>query len=215
MSDTEKTALQTFYEDHHLSGDRLRQSFMEKERGDLFSSWIGEGKRVLDLGGRDGTLTRYYCTSNTVTIGDIDEQAMEYASEKLGVETVYTDLNQRLPFNDCSIDVVVLAEVMEHLPYPRITLSEIHRILVNGGKFIGNIPLAYHLKDRYQVLRGRKPVMAGDPTHLQFFKFDELESFLSDYFNIEEIRVLKGGKKAERFPRLFARNVAFHCIKQA
>lgn len=213
MDKADKTALQSLYEDHHVTGERLRQSFMEQERGALFSGWIGKDRRVLDLGGRDGILTKYYTDGNRVTIGDVDEQAMTYAGEKLGVDTAYSDLNQRLPFDDGSFDVVVLAEVLEHLPYPMITLKEINRVLVSGGKFIGNIPLAYHLKDRYQVLRGRKLVMAGDPTHLQFYKYDELESLLARFFSIREIRILKGGKKAERFPGLFARNVAFHCEK--
>ncbi|MHB9103426.1 MAG: hypothetical protein ACYC2E_18195 [Sulfuricella sp.] len=56
--------------------------------------------------------------------------------------------------------------------------------------------------------------MAGDQTHLQFFKYDELLSTLSHFFRVEEIRILKGGKKAERWPRLFARDVAFRCIKK-
>ena len=49
-----KSLIQSFYEKHHLTGNRLNQSFLEKERGSLFSKWVGENKKVLDLGGRDG-----------------------------------------------------------------------------------------------------------------------------------------------------------------
>ena len=74
MRSDEKSLIQSFYEKHHLTGNRLKQSFLEKERGALFSKWIGRNKTVLDLGGRDGTLTRYYCNNNKVIIGDIDEK---------------------------------------------------------------------------------------------------------------------------------------------
>ena len=206
-----KTPVGAFYEAHHLTRNRLRQSFLEDVRKEMFCSWIGKGKSVLDLGGRDGTLTRHFIDGNQVTIGDIDAAALAYAREHYEVSTTELNLNERLPFECDRFDVIVMAEVLEHLPYPQITLSEVKRILRPGGQFIGSIPLAYHLKDRWQVLRGRKLWMAGDPTHLQFFKYDELLAILSNYFQIEEVRILKGGKKAERWPRLFARDVAFRC----
>jgi len=215
MSGNEKSLIQSFYEKHHVTGNRLRQSFLEKERGELFSGWIGANKKVLDLGGRDGTLTRYFCDKNKVTIGDIDEQALSYAKENYGVETEVINLNEVLPFPDNSFDIVVMAEVLEHLPYPRITLSEIKRVLKQEGKFIGNLPLAYHLKDRYQILRGKKLVISGDPTHLQFLSYEDVKELLSGFFEIQEIETLKGGKKKSKlFPRLFARNIAFRCISK-
>lgn len=214
MDTKSKTPVGAYYEEHHITGKRLRQSFMEDIRKQIFCSWIGRGKSVLDLGGRDGSLTRHFTDGNRVVVGDIDCAALAYAKENYAVETVEVNLNESLPFDNDCYDVVVMAEVLEHLPYPQITLSEVQRVLRRGGAFIGSIPLAYHLKDLWQVLRGRKLWMAGDPTHLQFFKYDELLSTLSRFFRVEEVRVLKGGKKAERWPHLFARDVAFRCVKR-
>jgi ubiquinone/menaquinone biosynthesis C-methylase UbiE len=207
-----KNLIQSFYENHHLTGNRLNQSFLEKERGSLFSKWIGKNKKVLDLGGRDGTLSRYFCKNNKVTIGDIDEKALSYAKDNYDLETQIINLNETLPFPDNSFDIVVLAEVLEHLPYPMITLGEIKRVLKKDGRFIGNLPLAYHLKDRIQILRGRKLLISGDPTHLQFFSYQDVIKLLSVFFIIKKIEILKGGKKkSEMFPKLFARNIAFDC----
>jgi 2-polyprenyl-3-methyl-5-hydroxy-6-metoxy-1,4-benzoquinol methylase len=214
MNKQSKTPVGAYYEEHHISRNRLRQSFMEEVRQRMFCSWIGKGKLLLDLGGRDGSLSRHFVEGNQVTIGDIDCASLAFAKANYGVSTVELNLNEPLPFENGSFDVVVMAEVLEHLPYPQITLGEVKRVLRPGGAFIGSIPLAYHLKDRWQVLRGRKLWMAGDPTHLQFFKYDELLSTLSNFFRVEEVRALKGGKKAERWPRLFARDVAFRCVKQ-
>ena len=214
MIDNEKSLIQSFYESHHEDGQRLKQSFLENRRGLLFAAWIGINKKVLDLGGRDGTLTKHFIEKNNVTLADIDENALEYAKRNYKVETMKVDLNQSLPFKDNSFDVVVMAEVLEHLPYPNITLSEIKRVLKTNGRFIGNLPLAYHLKDRWQIIRGRKLLISGDPTHLQFFSFDDVQKLISNFFNIEEIVILKGGKLSKKFPKAFARNIAFRCIKK-
>ena len=211
MDDNEKNLVQSFYESHHKEGQRLNQSFLESIRGQLFSDWIGKNKKVLDLGGRDGTLTKHFIEKNHVTLADIDENALEYAKKNYKVETMKVDLNQSLPFKDKSFDVVVMAEVLEHLPYPNITLSEIQRVLKTNGKFIGNLPLAYHLKDRWQIIRGRKLLISGDPTHLQFLSYEDVQKLMSNFFNLEEITILKGGKLSHKFPRAFARNIAFRC----
>ena len=86
----------------------------------MFSDWIGGNKSVLDLGGRDGNLTKYFIDNNNVTIGDIDGAALQYAKETYRVKTEITNLNEKLPFSDNTFDVVVMAEVLEHLPYPKI-----------------------------------------------------------------------------------------------
>lgn len=214
MKDNEKNLVQSFYESHHKDGQRLKQSFLENTRGLLFADWIGTNKKVLDLGGRDGTLTKHFIEKNNVTLADIDENALEYAKRNYKVETIKVDLNQSLPFNNNSFDVIVMAEVLEHLPYPNITLSEIKRVLKTNGEFIGNLPLAYHLKDRWQIIRGRKLLISGDPTHLQFLSYEDVKKLMSNFFNIEEITILKGGKLSKKFPKIFARNIAFRCINK-
>ena len=214
MKVNETNLVQSFYESHHNEGQRLNQSFLESIRGQLFSDWIGINKKVLDLGGRDGTLTKHFIEKNNVTLADIDENALEYAKRNYKVETMKVDLNQSLPFKDNSFDVVVMAEVLEHLPYPNITLSEIKRVLKTNGRFIGNLPLAYHLKDRWQIIRGRKLLISGDPTHLQFLSYEDVKKLMSNFFNIEEITILKGGKLSNKFPAAFARNIAFRCINK-
>jgi ubiquinone/menaquinone biosynthesis C-methylase UbiE len=42
----------------------------------------------------------------------------------------------RLPFADTSFDAAVCGWVLEHLPDPRPALSEFHRVLSPGGKFL-------------------------------------------------------------------------------
>ncbi|MFB2935447.1 methyltransferase domain-containing protein [Aerosakkonemataceae cyanobacterium BLCC-F154] len=72
------------------------------------------------------------------------------------VRTLQLRLESNLPFADCSFDVVTMLAVLEHIEKEEQILSEIHRVLVPGGKLIITVPsvwaqpvlefLAYKLK---------------------------------------------------------------------
>lgn len=212
MDDRMNKKLECMYSDHHKTGSRLRQSFIEEKRAALFNSWIGRDRDILDLGCRDATLTRHFLDGNRVTGGDIDLEALQFAKDTYGINVRQVDLNTDLPFADSSYDVVIMAEVLEHLPYPKITLPEIVRVLRPGGMFIGSVPLAYHLQNRIRVIRGKK--LDYDPTHCQYFCYDTVTALLGSYFDVDEIVVLKGDRWSRISRRLFARNIAFKCIKR-
>lgn len=203
-----------YYSRHHREGGRLGISVLLDIRAGLFREWIGEGKKVVDLGCRDGTLTQNYCKGNEVTGCDIDNDALKTAADKLGIETQQVDLNSELPFDDYSFDVVVMAEVLEHLPYPDITLKEVDRILKTGGIFIGSVPLAYHMSDRIRIIKGKKLRAAADTTHLRFFSYDDLNEILSEYFELDEIVPLNRSFWLRFSHRLFAKKVAFKVQKK-
>lgn len=52
-----------------------------------------------------------------------------------------------LPLAECSIDCIVLTEVLEHVYEPRILLSESYRVLKPGGKLLGTVPFAIQQHD--------------------------------------------------------------------
>jgi len=105
----------------------------------------------------------------------------------------------------------VLAETLEHLPYPRIALAEIHRVLRPGGLLIGNVPLFYHLHNRWRVMRVKR--LDSDRTNCQYHSYESLRALLEEFFTIETMLPLKGRRWAALSMRLFARNVAFRCRK--
>jgi SAM-dependent methyltransferase len=179
--------------------------FAGQERVELFRRYVGgPGRRVLDLGCRDGALTNAYAAGNEIVGVDADREALAEA-EKLGIETHWADLDEPLPFCDASFDVVVAGELLEHLRDPRRLVAEARRVLRPGGTFVASVPNAYRLKNRLRFLLGRKP--EDDPTHLQMFAPADVWSLLAGF---EEPRLhFIAGRLVPLHARLFANDVVF------
>lgn len=209
-------SLERLYRSHHAAHRRPDFAVKEELRAELLKGWMGTGRRVCDFGCRDGQLTRHYLDGNVVVGCEIDPEAIVRARER-GVDARATDLNQPLDFADGEFDVVVACEVLEHLPYWDISVREMVRVLRTGGLFLGTIPIAYHLNDRWRVLRGRKLLSAKDPTHVKFLAYDEFLDRMRDYgLTLQAVEVIEGGGALRsRFPRLFARNIGFRFVKGA
>jgi SAM-dependent methyltransferase len=179
--------------------------FAGAERAALFRRYVGgPGRRVLDLGCRDGALTRVYAEGNDLVGVDADRDALAAASE-LGIETRWADLDEPLPFAGASFDVVVAGELLEHLRDPRAVVAEVRRVLRSGGTFVASVPNAYRLKNRLRFLAGRKP--EDDPTHLQMFSADDVRALLAG-FDVPELHFI-AGRLVRLHARLFANDIVF------
>ena len=177
--------LSDLYSKHHLRGNRRNQSISEEKRSKLFKKWVGKNKKVLDIGCRDGILTRHFIEQNEVTGMDIDQLALEACKKNLNIETIWADFSLQIPLPTSSFNVVIAGEVIEHLPYPEITISEVSRILKPGGLFVGSVPNSYHLKNRLRVLKGR--LIDYDQTHLRAYNVMLLRQYLEKEFVVEEL----------------------------
>ncbi|VWM19940.1 class I SAM-dependent methyltransferase [Burkholderia lata] len=52
---------------------------------------------------------------------------------------------QATSFDDCSFDLVITEDVLEHVPHPDMAFAEIRRILKPGGYHVATIPVKWHL----------------------------------------------------------------------
>lgn len=60
------------------------------------------------------------------------------------VVNVVADARIQLPFQDGSIDIVMLSNVLEHTPDPWLLVRESARVLKPGGMLIGTVPFIAH-----------------------------------------------------------------------
>ena len=193
------------YAEHNRSERGRGFVFAGPERETLFRRYVGgPGRRVLDLGCRDGALTRAYLDGNEVVGVDADHEALTEAA-RLGIETHWADLDQPLDLPDESFDVVVAGELLEHLRDPERVVADARRVLRKGGTFVASVPNAFRLKNRLQFMRGRPP--DHDPTHLQMFSPADVRALL-DGFEDQQLHFV-AGRLVPLHARLFANDIVF------
>ena len=196
------------YERHH----RSRSSefvFGGDERAMLFRRLVGgPGRRVLDLGCRYGALTRAYAEGNEVVGVDVDRDALAEAA-KIGIETLWADVEEPLALGDASFDVVVAGELIEHLRDPERLVAEARRVLRPGGTFAASVPNFFRLRNRLAMLVGRP--LDHDPTHLHIFAPRDLERLMTGW---DELRLhFIASRLLKLSPRLFGNIVVFSARK--
>jgi 2-polyprenyl-3-methyl-5-hydroxy-6-metoxy-1,4-benzoquinol methylase len=186
----EKGTLESVYRNHHEKKGRYNYLFCHGARGPYLKQWIGTGKKVLDLGCRDGCLTELYASGNQVIGADIDRRALELIQKRLQIETIWLDLNSEWPFHPESFDCIVACEIMEHLFFLDSFLERIQRTLKKGGLFIGSVPNAFRMRNRLKFLFGNE--YETDPTHVRQFSYSRLHSVLKERFSEVEIVPIQG-----------------------
>lgn len=182
-----------------------------KERGEFLSRRIGTGKKVLDIGCRDGALTAAYAKGNEVLGLDIDLDALNRAHATLGISTLHTDLNGEWGVPLKTYDVVVAAEIVEHLYYPQLVIGKMVDVLKDEGMVLITVPNAYSLKNRFRyLLKKKRGTPLDDPTHINHFTVKELHDFLVARFERVELEG-KGRYRllAKWLPQAFAFDLCF------
>ncbi len=214
-----KTTLERVYREHHERGSRYGYLYCHGARSPFLREWIGTGKRVLDLGCRDGLLTESFVAGNEVLGVDIDQKALYLAEARLGIETQWLNLNEEWPWERGEFDVIVACEIVEHLFILEKFLENVKMSLRPGGVFIGSVPNAFRIRNRLKFLFGKE--YETDPTHVRQFSYDKLNRLLGRYFSHVEIIPLEGKigpglavspKTPKALGRLFAKDLLWRAF---
>ena len=145
---------------------------------------VGSDKRVLELGCATGSVTKVLaqrgCRVTAIEIDpDAAQQAKEWAEEIIVGDLDTMDLPAAL--GEAEFDVIVAADVLEHLRDPaRCLLACVERLAL-GGEVVLSIPNVAHGDLRLALLQGQfqyRPLGLLDESHLRFFTRDALEQFL-------------------------------------
>lgn len=176
----------------------------------LLIDCIPQNSRVLEVGTASGYMGGYLIKEKKCEVWGVEPVAQLYtdASQKgyavLWQETVETFLlNHKKDAGQ--FDVILLADVLEHMVNPDNVLKELHTFLNPNGILLISLPNIAHYSIRTSLLRGRFDMTdAGilDRTHLKFFtKKTAIELFERAGYRVDMARPCSGSQE-RRWPRL-------------
>ncbi len=145
---------------------------------------VGAPKRVLELGCAMGTMTQILqargCAVTAIEIdAELAERARPFCDRLIVGDLEQLDLAACL--GDDPFDVMIAADVLEHLKDPERCLNALRPFLKSDGFWVISVPNAAHSALVAQLLAGRFPYQEKgllDFTHLRFFTRQDLDGLL-------------------------------------
>jgi 2-polyprenyl-3-methyl-5-hydroxy-6-metoxy-1,4-benzoquinol methylase len=147
---------------------------------------VEPGQRVLELGTGPGTVTRILHDKGCKVTGVEMEPETLATCAPFCERTLLANLEDPLwwePLGNEKFDVVICADVLEHLRDPRPLLEKLPSFLNEGGCALMSLPNASHLTIVASLLGGRFPYQKNgllDNTHLKFYGRDDLDALLRE-----------------------------------
>lgn len=130
------------------------------------------GGRVLDVGCGSGGLLASLRGQAGYRAGVELSATAASAAAQAADDVVNLPVDAELPFAPASFDVVVCADVLEHLPEPAAVLRSLVALCRPGGACVVSVPNVANWQARLRLLRGDwryEPVGLFDSGHLRFF----------------------------------------------
>jgi SAM-dependent methyltransferase len=97
-----------------------------------------------------------------------------------------------LPYEDASVDVALLVDVLEHVDHPETVLSEIARVLRPGGRMLAFVPIEGEPISWFSLFRALlgQDLYVRTKDHINSFTHDQVEQMLAARFVVDERRYL-------------------------
>lgn len=173
--------------------------------------YIDRNQKVLDVGCGAGHLGDLLKTKNCRLMG-IDLHADELDRSKLNYENILSldiETAESLEYPNGYFDVIVYADLLEHLKEPQLLLRKLDKYLHPQGKIIVSIPNIAYWRSRANLLLGRFDYQEHggllDETHLRFFTLKTAKLLLEKGgYEIAEIDYTGIASMIHLFPRLLA-----------
>lgn len=148
-------------------------------------SLVGAGKNVLDIGCASGYLAEKFKRNDCFVTGiEVNPEEAEGAKSHCGT-VITADVEQlaESTFADESFDVIVYADILEHLKQPEVILRGQRRWLSRNGFVIVSLPNVAFIGIRLQLLLGHfdySDFGILGKTHLRFYTLKTARALLRD-----------------------------------
>jgi 2-polyprenyl-3-methyl-5-hydroxy-6-metoxy-1,4-benzoquinol methylase len=176
-----------------LTAARYRRNRREYGTHEVVLRQVPPQSAVLDVGCATGYLAEPL-RARGCRVWGIDRDATAAASAApMYEDTRVIDLDEcnRLPWPEQFFDVVLCADVIEHLRDPAAALRLVRRHLSREGRLVLSVPNVAHFSTRIPLLFGRfdyTPTGILDETHLRLFTFRSARALVeSSGFAIQRI----------------------------
>lgn len=147
---------------------------------------VGPGLRVLELGTGPGTVTRILHSKGCKVTGvEMDPETLAMCAPfcERTLQANLEDPNWHASLAGEKFDVVLCADVLEHLRDHRPLLTLLPQFLNDTGCVLMSLPNATHLSVVASLMAGRFPYQSKgllDNTHLRFFGRDDIDALLRE-----------------------------------
>ena len=152
----------------------------------VLARMVEPGQRVLELGTGPGTVTRILHDKGCKVTGvEMDPDTLATCAP-FCERTLQANLEDPLwwqPLDGERFEVIICADVLEHLRDPRPLLEKLPVFLMEGGCVLMSLPNASHLTIVASLLGGRFPYQKNgllDNTHLKFYGREDLDALLRE-----------------------------------
>ena len=179
----------------------MKENYYHNVRNDLLEL-LPKGVtfgNVLDVGcaaGKTGEALKRSGLARRVIGLEQNPEVAELASRVLDEVVVASAESSRLPFENEAFDLIIFADVLEHLVDPWKILSKFTAFLKPGGRVLVSLPNIQNWKIILRLMSGRWWYTDHgilDRTHLRFFTYrTAVEMLKGAGLSIEDTRKTKG-----------------------
>ena len=127
---------------------------------------------------------------------------------------------QDIPFPDDKFDVIYACHILEHIPDDIKAMSELYRVLKNGGSCIILVPLKRSLKETLEKKEYNTPELRkkyyGQEDHLRYYSMDIQDRLESVGFKVQALtgkHIVKSDIE-RKFYRVLEKTTIFLCKKE-
>jgi 2-polyprenyl-3-methyl-5-hydroxy-6-metoxy-1,4-benzoquinol methylase len=154
--------------------------------------YVGENKRVLDVGCAAGYLAKELKKKNCYVVGiELDPKAAKEATRYCDkVITGNVEVIDEISYSEGFFDIIIYADVLEHLVRPDLVLKKFAKYLSKKGYVLASIPNVVNWYYRLRFLFGTFNYEESgilDKTHLRFFTLKTAK----ELFETSDYRIIK------------------------